>query len=111
MENLLSLTLEAHNAWQNHHRHYAVMVGRDLLNDWTVSIRYGRTGQHGQELHYADAEPAPLVTVIRDRLQRRLSAPRRFGRPYRLTEFSAAPNFDASSWLPGDLMAGFIEAE
>jgi predicted DNA-binding WGR domain protein len=110
MENVLSLTLEAHNPGQNHHRHYAVMVGRDLLNDWTVSIRYGRTGQHGRELHYADADPAALVAVIRDRLQRRLSAPRRIGCSYRLAEFSSAPDFDASSWLPGDLMAGFFEA-
>ncbi len=105
MENLLSLTLEAHNAGQNHHRHYAVTVGRDLLNDWTVSIRYGRTGQHGRELRYADADPAAMAAVIRDRLQRRLSAPRRLGCPYRLTEFSAAPDFDAhhgcpaTSWL------------
>lgn len=76
MENFLTLTLEAHNAGPNHHRHYAVTIGCDLLNDWTVSILYGRTGQHGRELHYADADPAAMVAVIRDRLQRRLSAPR-----------------------------------
>ena len=61
MENLLSLTLEAHNAGQNHHRHYVVMVGRDLLDDWTVSIRYGRTGQHG-------AVSCTMPTPIRQRL-------------------------------------------
>ncbi len=110
MENLLSLTLEAHNPEQNHHRRYSVTVGRDLLNDWTVSIRYGRTGHGGRELHYAAADPAALVVVIRDRLQRRLSAPRRIGCSYRLADFSAAPHFDASSWLPGDVMAGFLEA-
>jgi hypothetical protein len=61
-------------------------------------------------LRYADADPAALVAVIRDRLQRRLSAPRRLGCPYRLTEFSRAPDFDASAWLPGDIMTGFFEA-
>jgi len=61
-------------------------------------------------LHYADADPAALVAVIRNRLQRRLSAPRRIGCSYRLAEFSAAPNFDASSWLPSDVMADFLEA-
>ena len=35
--------LEAHHAANNHH-HYAVTLGRDLLDDWTVAIRYGRTG-------------------------------------------------------------------
>jgi predicted DNA-binding WGR domain protein len=109
MENLLSLTLEAHNAEQNHHRRYAVTIGRDLLDDWTVSIRYGCTGQRGRELLYTDADPAALMAVIRDRLQRRLSPPRRIGCSYRLAEFSAAPSFDASSWLPGNVMAGFLE--
>lgn len=75
MENLLSLTLEAHKAEQDHHRRYAVTIGRDLLDEWTVSIHYGRTGQHGRELHDADADPAAMVAVIRDRLRRRLSAP------------------------------------
>ena len=36
MENLLSITLEAHNPEQNHHRHYAVTLGRELLNDGPV---------------------------------------------------------------------------
>src|SRR5271167_3295958 len=45
--------LEAHNAEKNHHRRYQVTVGRDLLDDWTVAIRYGRTGQAGRELRYA----------------------------------------------------------
>jgi len=44
MGNLLSLTLEAHNTEQNHHRRDAVTIGRDLLDAWTISIRYGRTG-------------------------------------------------------------------
>lgn len=108
MDNLLTVAFEAHNAEKNHHRHYAVTVGRDLLDDWTVAIRYGRTGQAGRELRYADAEAEEIRSIIRDRLRRRLSARKRIGCSYRLTAFNAAPGFDASSWLPGDVMARFF---
>jgi hypothetical protein len=39
MENLLTIALEAHNDDLNHHRSYEITVGRDLLDDWTLSIR------------------------------------------------------------------------
>ena len=32
MDNLLSLSFKAHHAANNHHRHYAVTLGRDLLD-------------------------------------------------------------------------------
>src|SRR4051812_45278587 len=110
MENLLTVAFEAHNAEKNHHRRYQVTVGRDLLDNWTVAIRYGRTGQGGRELRYAAAEAEQMRSTIRDRLQRRLSAPKRIGCPCRLAAFSAAPGFDASAWLPGDVMARFFQA-
>ena len=100
--------LEAHNSEQNHHRHYAVTLGRDLLDHWTVAIRYGRTGQAGQEWRYAAAEPEAIRANIRDRLRRRLSAPKRIGCAYHLAAYSAAPGFDAAAWLPGDVMARFF---
>ena len=50
-----------------------------------------------------------MQAIIRERLLRRLSAPRRIGCPYRLAAFSVAPGFDAASWLPEDIMAGFGE--
>jgi hypothetical protein len=105
MDNLLSVHFEAHNGEKNHHRHYAVTLGRDLLDAWTVAICYGRAGQGGRQLRYASPQPEEMKAVIRDRLRRRLSAPRRIGCPYRLAAFSAAPGFDASAWLPGDVMA------
>jgi predicted DNA-binding WGR domain protein len=110
MDNLLSLAFEAHNSEQNHHRHYAVILGRDLLDHWTVAIRYGRTGQAGRELRFASPLPDEMKAIIRDRLRRRLSAPRRIGCPYRLAAFTAAPGFDAAAWLPGDVMARFFLA-
>jgi len=110
MDNLLTIAFEAHNAGKNHHRRYEVSVGRDLLDDWTVAIRFGRTGQGGQERRYASAEPQAMQAVIRDRLRRRLSAPKRIGCPYQLAAFSQAPGFDATGWLPGDIMARFFSA-
>src|SRR3954467_5587087 len=104
MDNLLTVAFEAHNAGRNHHRHYQVTVGRDLLDDWTVAISYGRTGQAGWELRYAATHASAPRPPLRDRLRRRLSAPRRIGCPYRLAAYSAAPGFDASSWLPGEVM-------
>jgi predicted DNA-binding WGR domain protein len=108
MDNLLTIAFEAHSAEKNHHRRYQVTIGRDLLDDWTVSIRYGRTGQGGQELRYATADADRMRAVIRERLRRRLSAPKRIGCAYRLAEFNAAPGFDAASWLPGEIVAQFF---
>jgi predicted DNA-binding WGR domain protein len=110
MDNLLSVAFQAHHDANNHHRHYAVTLGRDLLDHWTVSITYGRTGQAGRELRYAAPAPEPIKAVIRDRLRRRLSAPKRIGCPYRLAAYTAAPGFDAAAWLPGDIMARFFQA-
>jgi predicted DNA-binding WGR domain protein len=108
MDSLLTLAFEAHHAQRNHHRHYEVRIGRDLLDDWTVTIRYGRTGQHGQERRYGSPEPEALRAIIRDRLRRRLSAPKRIGCSYRLCAMSEAPGFDATAWLPADVLERFV---
>ena len=108
MDNLLTVAFEAHNAERNHHRRYEVVLGLDLLDDWTLDICYGRVGQGGRVLRFASPRPEDIRAIIRDRLRRRLSAPKRIGCPYRLAEFSSAPGFDASSWLPGEVMAGFF---
>lgn len=104
MLDLLTVTLEAHHPEKNHHRHYQVTIGRDLFDAWTLSIRYGRTGQAGREWRYAAAEPEPLRPLIRDRLRRRLSAPRRIGCPYRLAALASAPGFDTAWWLPAEVI-------
>ena len=111
MENLMVVALEARHAERNHHRRYQLIVGRDLLDDWTVEISYGRIGQGGQTIRYASANPRDMQDVIRHRLRRRLTAPTRIGCPYRVAAFSAAPGFDTASWLPGDVMARFFHAE
>ena len=105
MDNLLSVTFEAHNAERNHHRRYEVRLGRDLFGEWTVSLIYGRTGRGGQEVRYSSAEANGLRKVIRECLQRRLSAPKRIGCNYRMKEMSAAEGVDLGFWLPPDTLA------
>jgi hypothetical protein len=97
--------LEARNAEKNHHRLCQVTVGRDLLDAWTVEILYGCAGQGRRVLRFASMESDEISGVIRDRLRCSLIPPKRIGCRYRLSAFDAAPGFDASAWLPGDLMA------
>ncbi len=110
MDNLLTITFEAHHTENDHHRRYEVTVGRDLFETFTVAIRYGRVGQGGQERRYSSPQLAELRTIIRKHLRRRLSAPKRIGCPYRLATFSTARGFNAAEWLPGDVMARFFAA-
>lgn len=42
MDHLLSAIWEAHHPIKNHHRRYQIVIGRDLLNHWTLSVIYGR---------------------------------------------------------------------
>jgi hypothetical protein len=109
MDNLLQVAFEAHNPELNHHRRYQITLGRDLLDDWTVSISYGRIGQGGHLLRFASSKADDMRAVIRDRLRRRLSAPKRIGCSYRLTTLNSAQGFEASGWLPGDILSGFFQ--
>ena len=108
MDNLLTVAFEAHNAEKNHHRRYQVTVGRDLLDDWTVSIRYGAFGQDGQQKRFASPKAEEMRQVISERLRRRLTATTRIGWAYRMTRLDMAPGFDSGAWLPGEVMAKFF---
>ena len=110
MDNLLTVAFEAHHAEKNHHRRYQITVGRDLLDDWTVSIRYGRIGQDGQHKRFASPKAEEMRRVIGERLRRRLSATKRIGCHYRLTRLDMAEGFDSAAWLPSEMMAGFFRA-
>ena len=108
MDNLLTIAFEAHNDENNHHRRYQIVLGRDLLDDWPVGINYGRCGQRSQEKRFASTRAEEMQALIRTRLRRRLTAPKRIGCAYRLSTFNIAPGFDPSTWLPGDVMAKFF---
>jgi hypothetical protein len=98
MDNLLTVALEAHSAELNHDRRYQITLGRDLLDDWTVSICYGRAGQGGQMKRFASPQAEDVRAIIRDRLRRRLTAPKRIGCPYRLTLKQAIYRTCVLSW-------------
>lgn len=104
MDNLLAVTVKAHHQEINHHRRYQVILGRDLFEEWTVAIRHGRTGQAGTERRYASAQADDMRAVIRARLRRRLSAPRRIGCSYQLVALHAAPGLEAVDWLPREFL-------
>lgn len=110
MDNLLTVAFEAHHDGNNHHRRYEVMIGRDLLNDWTLTVRYGRVGRASQVRRYASATPEAVRAMIRKCLLRRLSAPKRIGCAYRLAALNAATNLDPSEWLPDEIMTRFFGA-
>ncbi len=86
-----------------------LLTSRNLLDDWTVAIRYGRTGQGAQEKRFASPKTAE-IRAISDRPQRRLSASKRIGCPYRLTALSSAPGFDVSAWLLDEVVARFFQS-
>lgn len=108
MDNLLTIALEAHSDERNHHRRYIVTVGRDLLGEWTVCVRYGRIGQELRCVWFGGEDERDMQRVVHDRLQRRLSAPRRIGCAYRLCSVEMAPGFPAAEWLPAGAVARFL---
>ncbi|MGD0137390.1 MAG: hypothetical protein ABSD28_00815 [Tepidisphaeraceae bacterium] len=107
MENLLTIALEAHHDDLNHHRLYEITVGRDLLEDWTVSIRYGRVGGGCHSQRFTAKDQDRLRAIIRERLRRRRTAPKRIGCSYRVTKLDSLPGFDSSTWLTQDV-TGFL---
>ena len=111
MDNLMTVVFEAHNPEANHHRRYQLTLGRDLLDDWTVTVSHGRVGQAGQERQFASPNAETIKGIVHDRLRRRLSAPRRIGCAYRLTTLDTAQEFDCFAWLPQELLAAFAQNE
>jgi hypothetical protein len=106
MDNLLLIALEAHHPERNHHRRYEISVGRDLLGHWTVAVRYGRAGSPLRTLRFGDADEAVMRRLVRERLNRRLSAPRRIGCRYRPRDISAATEVAIANWVPAALQEG-----
>lgn len=108
MLDLLTIALEAHSDERNHHRRYELAVGRDLLGDWIVTVRYGRVGWPLRTLQLASPTVEAAQAVLRDRLRRRLSAPRRLGCRYDIRELIVAQETHAAGWLSASLLVGFL---
>ncbi|QOJ13983.1 MAG: WGR domain-containing protein [Planctomycetia bacterium] len=108
MLDLLTIALEAHSDELNHHRRYEVSVGRDLLGDWVVTVRYGRVGGPLRELRLGSPDAEEAQAIVHDRLRRRLSAPRRIGCSYRMVGFSTEAELKGSNWVPGSVLAEML---
>lgn len=108
MLDLLTIALEAHSDERNHHRRYEVSVGRDLLDHWVVTVRYGRVGAPLRELRFGSPDVESAHAVVHDRLRRRLSAPRRIGCGYGVRLFSAAPGMPLRAWIPAEVLNTLI---
>lgn len=106
MENLLTVTLEAHNPERNHHRRYQLMVGKDLLGYWTLTIRHGRVGAVGQVTRYALRKKVDVQKLIAIKLKKRASAPRRIGCSYQVREFDYAAGVKPRDWFDEQLLSG-----
>jgi hypothetical protein len=73
-----------------------------LLDNWILSIRYGRVGGGYQTQKFAAKDEDQIRAIVRERLRRRRSAPKRIGCAYLATKFDAVAEFDASAWLPDE---------
>ncbi len=105
MRVILRIALEAHNDERDHRRRYEVRVERDLFDDWLVTVSFGRIGGGTHELRFGCGELESAQRVVRQLLQRRLSAPRRLGCPYRVRSISTSLD-RLDGWIPQGLMLG-----
>lgn len=108
MENLLTLALEAHNPERNHHRRYEIEIGRDLFDEWTLSIRYGRVGRIGQAKVFSSKDLRELEPIIRGRLRRRMTSQSRIGCSYKIVKREESPVIHFTSVIPSELVAKLI---
>lgn len=67
-------------------RSYRIDANQDLFGQWNIEVTYGRIGRRGRSVTYAAADDAVAAGIIRQCLQRRVSAPKRIGVPYRVRE-------------------------
>lgn len=110
MDNLLTLALEAHSDELNRHRRYEIAVGRDLLEHWTVTVRYGRVGGSVREMRFGSPHAGEVRSIVLDRLRRRLSAPRRIGCAYTLRQFSLDGTLRTEDWIPASVVAQLLSS-
>ncbi len=107
MLDLLTIALEAHSDERNHHRRYELAVGRDLLGDWVVTVRYGRVGWPLRELRFGSQDVETARSIFADRLRRRLSAPRRIQCRYRLASSDSSAAIDRLGWMSPEMLGQF----
>lgn len=95
MNEKFHVSLEARDPEAGIMRAYSIDADKDLLGDWRVDVRYGRIGKTGREVSYTAPDESEAQRIIRKCLQRRSTAPRRIGVPYRLCALQDPHNWTA----------------
>ena len=88
------IRLEARDPERRCFRAYRIEAGTDLFGDWLVDVTYGRIGSRGHLVRHVAGDEAEARRIVRHCLQRRATAPRRIGVPYRLCEIE-----DPGDWM------------
>ena len=88
------ITLHARNQATRCARCYRITAGPDLFGCWLVTITYGRIGAAGRALHVSATDEANARKIVRRRLQRRATAPKRISVSYNVLDL-----YDPDHWL------------
>ncbi len=86
MDEKFHIKLEAKNPEKGNFRSYTIDAGPDLFGHWEIEVTYGRIGCTGRSVTYSAPDDVAAATIIRQCLQRRSSAPKRIGVPYKVRE-------------------------
>jgi len=86
MLNLFDIYLEAVNPVARNYRAYSLSFGKDLLNDWSVQIQFGRIGRRGTVINYSFSEFDKALILIKSILKKRFSSSKRIGCDYKIKE-------------------------
>ncbi|MEO0566538.1 MAG: WGR domain-containing protein [Pseudomonadota bacterium] len=89
------IALEAIDPKANVFRRYILDVSEDLFGHWIVTRQWGRIGSSSQRVATSFASKEDSERFVRMLLQRRRTAPKRIGVPYKLT----AQSTDADTLL------------
>lgn len=96
---LFALRLEAHHDARDRHRVYELNVVEDLFGELAVEIRHGRTGRRLSLSVVPVSDLAAAQALVRSKLRRRASAPRRIGCSYRVKSVSALDDVDVAGFF------------
>lgn len=87
MDNLLKVRLRARNNELGVDREYTIGLGKDLFQQWYVTISFGRFNAWGTNRTTLFSLQEEALKFIHQRLRRRLSSPRRIGCSYQVISF------------------------
>jgi predicted DNA-binding WGR domain protein len=90
MENLLKIRLRALSFELKHDREYMIRLGKDLFQQWYVTITFGRFNAWGTSKTKTFDTQEEAYSHINSMLRRRLSSIKRIGCAYQLVAFDGA---------------------